>query len=257
MKLFCSQWFKSLLVAVLLLLFQSDCPANPPPEPAITLRESRQCLLVVTPSWTSTSGVLTAFERNRDGTIWIQRGRKIPVVVGRNGLGWGQGHGSVQSFRGPVKKEGDQRAAAGIFRLTSAFGYAAAAEARYIKLPYVALTSQFEAIDDPASQYYNQLVERSRIQVPDWRSSEKMRRTDNIYRWGIVVDYNTPPKKGAGSCIFLHVWRRPASATNGCTAMAEHHLKALIAWLDPQDNPVLIQLPFEEFERLRSDWQLP
>jgi D-alanyl-D-alanine dipeptidase len=84
-----------------------------------------------------------------------------------------------------------------------------------------------------------------------------MRRADNLYRWGIVVDHNTPPVPGAGSCIFLHVWRGPESATNGCTAMAEHDLQSLITWLDPQANPVLVQLPVEELECLRTDWQLP
>jgi L,D-peptidoglycan transpeptidase YkuD (ErfK/YbiS/YcfS/YnhG family) len=221
------------------------------------LRESRQCLVVVTPAWASPSGVLTAFEREQDRTTWRQRGQKVAVVVGKNGLAWGRGLASVNDFRGPVKEEGDQRAPAGIFRLSSAFGYAPVDEARQIKLPYVALTSQSEAIDDPASRYYNQLVERSEISTPDWRSSEQMRRADNLYRWGIVVDHNTPPVPGAGSCIFLHVWRGPESATNGCTAMAEHDLQSLIAWLDPQANPVLVQLPVEELERLRTPWQLP
>ena len=221
------------------------------------LRESRQCLLVVTAAWKSPSGVLTAFEREQDGTTWRQRGQKVPVVVGKNGLAWGRGLVSVKDFRGPVKKEGDQRAPAGIFRLSLAFGYATAGEARHIKLPYVALTSQSEAIDDPASRYYNQLVERSKIPAPDWRSSEQMRRADDLYRWGIVVGHNTPPVPGAGSCIFLHVWRGPASATNGCTAMAEHNLQSLIAWLDPQANPVVVQLPVEQLGRLQTFWQLP
>jgi L,D-peptidoglycan transpeptidase YkuD (ErfK/YbiS/YcfS/YnhG family) len=257
MKPSCSRFFLTLLVALLFLMSESKYSANPLPGSMIPLRGSRQCLLVITPSWSSTRGILTVFTRGADDATWIQRGGKIPVVLGKNGLAWGRGLASVQGFHGSVKKEGDERAPAGIFRLSSAFGYAPAAEARDIKLPYVAITSQSEAIDDPASRYYNQLVERSRIPVPDWRSSEKMRRADNVYRWGVVVDHNTPPTKGAGSCIFLHVWRGPASVTAGCTAMAEHNLKALIAWLDPPDNPVLVQLPFEEFVRLRSDWQLP
>jgi D-alanyl-D-alanine dipeptidase len=221
------------------------------------LRESRQCLVVVTPSWLSSTGQLTAFERDQDSPNWLQRGQKILVVLGQNGLGWGRGLAPVQGLRGPVKREGDQRSPAGVFRLSSAFGYAAGAETSFVKLPYLALTSQSEAIDDPESRYYNQLVERSKVPAPDWRSSEQIRRGDGLYRWGIVVDHNTPPVKSAGSCIFLHVWRNRTSATTGCTAMAEHDLKTLLAWLDPQDNPVLVQLPLEEFERLRTNWQLP
>jgi L,D-peptidoglycan transpeptidase YkuD (ErfK/YbiS/YcfS/YnhG family) len=188
--------------------------------------------------------MLTAFERSQDGTAWIPQGGNVPVILGKGGLAWGRGLARVRGFHDePVKKEGDSKAPAGIFRLSTAFGYAPAGEVKWSKLPYIALTPQSEAVDDPASHYYNQLVERSRIPVPDWRSSEKMRRTGNLYRWGIVIDHNIPPKKNAGSCIFLHVWNGPASATNGCTAMAEQNLKTLIAWLDPRENPVIIQLP--------------
>jgi len=256
MKL-CSRWLTITLIYLLFPWPVSQSSANTPQQRTMPLSRSRQCLLVVTPSWQSTNGVLAIFERAQDGAIWLQRGGNIPVVVGKNGLAWGRGIAGLQTFRGPVKREGDERAPAGIFRLSSAFGYGPVNEVRHIKLPYVALTEQSEAIDDPTSRYYNQLVERSRISAPDWHSSEKMRLPGNPYRWGIVIDHNTPPVKGAGSCIFLHVWRGPARPTSGCTAMAEQNLKALLAWLDPQANPVIVQLPFQEFERLRSDWHLP
>jgi D-alanyl-D-alanine dipeptidase len=252
----CTVRLRAREAALLLLLSACTNSAASTPYPEI-LRDIRQLLLVVTPAWTSRNGVLTAFERDEDGTTWRQHGKEVAVVVGQNGLGWGRGLSRVDDFSGPVKKEGDQRAPAGIFRLSSAFGYAPTDEARQIKLPYVALTSQSEAIDDPDSRYYNQLVDRSEIPTPDWRSSEQMRRDDDLYRWGIVVDHNTSAVPNAGSCIFLHIWRSPTSTTNGCTAMAEPNLRSLLAWLDPKANPVLIQLPLEELERLRACWNLP
>ena len=250
-------WPTTKPVALLLLLSASNYIAYTPAHSVMPLSESRQCLVVVTPSWISSTGQLTAFERDQDSSNWLQRGRTIPVVLGRNGLAWGRGLAPVQGFRGPVKQEGDQRSPAGVFRLSSAFGYAAGVETTFVKLPYIALTSQSEAIDDPKSRYYNRLIERSKVPKPDWRTSEQMLRDDGLYRWGIVVDHNTPPLKSAGSCIFLHVWRNRTSATTGCTAMTERDLKTLLAWLNPQDNPVLVQLPLEEFERLRATWQLP
>jgi zinc D-Ala-D-Ala dipeptidase len=51
------------------------------------------------------------------------------MVVGRNGLAWGIGvvptdDAQVRSESAPVKREGDGRAPAGIFALSTAFGYA-------------------------------------------------------------------------------------------------------------------------------------
>src|SRR5204862_1098842 len=123
----------------------------------------------------------------------------IAVVVGRNGLGQGRGLVRLDFDGAPDKKEGDNRAPAGIFRLSSAFGYAPARSAAWVKLPYLALSKQIEGIDDPASRYYNKLVNRSAVAKVDWRSSEQMRRDDVLYKWGIVVAHNSKRIPGAGS----------------------------------------------------------
>jgi hypothetical protein len=31
----------------------------------------------------------------------------------------------------------------------------------------------------------------------------------------------------------------------------------LLAWLRPEDEPIFVLLPQREYERLRTDWQLP
>ena len=184
------------------------------------------------------------------------RGRVIPVVLGKRGLAWGVGfldkHGP-----GPRKVEGDNRVPAGIFRLGPAFGYAPAQAARWIKLKYVPLTEQTEGVDDVRSRYYNRLVERSKVPQVDWRSSEQMRRKDNLYKSGLVVGHNPAAVRGAGSCIFLHIWKNPHFATTGCTAMPEPDLVKLLRWLDPAAHPVLIQMPLAEFAGLRSRYALP
>jgi len=78
------------------------------------------------------------------------------------------------------------------------------------------------------------------------------------YRWLIVVDYNRQdPKPGAGSCIFLHIWRSAEKGTAGCTAMAEQDLLALLGWLRNEKNPLLVQLPRAEYERVWKAWGLP
>ena len=242
------------LVCSLFLLVASGEIASAARDP---LRNSRQCLVIVARDWSSTTGVLHAFERTDAESTWKSRGTDIPVVLGKNGLGWGLGLVDAKSDDGPRKMEGDNKAPAGIFRIGPAFGYAAVGRARWIKLPYVPLTAQSEGVDDPHSRFYNRLVERSKIARIDWRTSEQMRRTDDLYKWGVVVAHNPAATPGAGSCIFLHIWKNSAAATVGCTAMAERDLVQLLRWLDPAANPVLIQMPRRDYGAMRSEIALP
>jgi D-alanyl-D-alanine dipeptidase len=221
------------------------------------LNRSRQCVVVLTDNWASTTGVMRAFERGEVTASWKERSSEFAVVVGKNGLG--QGRGLIRlDFKGaPIKKEGDDRAPAGIFRLSSAFGYATARSAAWVKLPYLALSKQIEGIDDPNSRYYNTLVDRSKVARIDWRSSEQMRRDDILYKWGVIVDHNPAAIPGAGSCIFLHIWKSSSAPTAGCTAMPESELLRLIHWLDPARHPILIQMPRPVYRSIRSKYGLP
>lgn len=217
------------------------------------IRRSRQCVVVTAKNWHARTGLLRAFER-RKGT-WQPHGGAIPVVLGKKGMA--AGRGLVEFNVAARKVEGDNKAPAGIFRLGPAFGYAPPSTARWIKLRYVRLTKQTEGIDDPRSRYYNRLVDRSKVAHVDWRSSEQMLRADNLYKWGVFVAHNPAATPGAGSCIFLHIWKDSNSATAGCTAMPEPDLVALLRWLDPTARPVLIQMPRAELAGLRSRYGLP
>ena len=157
----------------------------------------------------------------------------------------------------PRKIEGDNKVPAGVFRVGPAFGYAPANRAPWVRLPYRQLTKETEGIDDPRSRYYNRLVERSKVARIDWRSSEKMLRPDNLYKWGLVVAHNPEVRPGAGSCIFLHVWKDANTATTGCTAMPERDLVNLLRWLDPAARPILVQMPQREYEKVRPRLDLP
>jgi zinc D-Ala-D-Ala dipeptidase len=221
------------------------------------LDHSRQCVVVLTDTWASTAGVLHAFERDRATASWKERGPGIAVVVGRNGLGLGRGLVRLVLKGAPDKKEGDDRAPAGIFRLSSAFGYAPAQSAAWVKLPYLALSKRIEGIDDPNSRYYDKLVDRSKIAKIDWRSSEQMRRDDVLYKWGVVVEHNPAALPGAGSCIFLHIWKSSSAPTAGCTAMPESDLVTLIRWLNPARQPILVQMPRAAYHSVRAKYGLP
>lgn len=237
------------------------------------LVDSRQCLVVTTSSWPVTTGTMLVLERETVLGEWHQRGPAVPVVVGKAGLAWGHGLTHVNSPPDPNKTEGDNKAPAGVFVLRGVFGYAKRAET---KMPYLQASPEVICVDDPQSLHYNQLVDRSKVDDRDWRTAEEMRRKDDLYKWGVIVDHNSPshwaPHEGyfrgpldkpvkmprpAGSCIFLHIWRGPDQPTVGCTAMSEKNILDIIHWLDPMKNPVLVQLPRPIYDAFRERWNLP
>lgn len=216
---------------------------------------ARQLVLVVTPSWDTTSGTLRRYVRSSASLPWRRVGETVPVVVGSSGLAWGAD--SLGAPGDPHKREGDGRSPAGIFPLESAFGFAPASAMPQVRLPYVPLLNGTECVDDTSSAHYNTVVNRDRVPSVDWNSSEHMRRVAQ-YQVGVTVGYNTRPiDKGYGSCIFLHIWNGPGSSTAGCTAFPRDDVEALLAWLDPRRQPVLVQLPAAEYSRLRKSWALP
>lgn len=223
---------------------------------------ARQLVVVTTPSWTAVQGTLRRYVRASARTPWTAVGAPVPVNVGNAGLGWGRGlHGALAPAGqpGPLKAEGDGRAPAGVFRLTSAFGYAPAVRTG---LPYLPVDADVECVDEGDHALYNRIVHRDSTRG-DYRSHEEMRRPDDLYRVGVVVAHNgidgalgaAAPR--GGSCIFLHQWRGAGQPTVGCTAMAATPLDALVSWLDAARAPVLVQLPASMYRRLRTAWQLP
>ena len=259
-----------MLVPVMFLLaaLTTGFGAAPPVPPDTTTSpipaDARQLVLVVTDDWTATTGRLRRFER--DGATWRRVGAPVEVVVGRSGLGWGRGLHETPAT-GPTKAEGDGRAPAGAFRLTAAFGYA---ETETTGLPYLPSRETSVCVDDSASPFYNAVFDADTLGVPaSWTSRERMRRSDGLYRIGVVVAHNgsgldpsvasehLTPTPGGGSCIFLHVWRGPQTTTAGCTAMPDAALQDVLAWLDDAADPVLVQLPASDYRRLRAAWGLP
>jgi L,D-peptidoglycan transpeptidase YkuD (ErfK/YbiS/YcfS/YnhG family) len=156
---------------------------------------------------------------------------------------------------GPTKREGDDKAPAGVFRLGTAFGYAK--KPLPTRMRYVPLTPNIVAVDDPKSRYYNQLVDRTKVSDADWQSAENMLLSDQRYKWGVWVKHNDPPVPRGGSCIFLHVWKDRSTLTSGCTAMSERDMVRLLGWLDPAKEPRLIQLPRSIYNERRTGWGLP
>jgi hypothetical protein len=202
MKPECLRRFAISLILLAGLAFQGRfAGAAPASSHADPLRASTQMLVVTTADWNAVDGGLQRYERSRPGGHWRRVGEPVAAVVGKNGLGWGAGlvgtdGGAMRAVQDPVKHEGDGKSPAGAFRIGTGFGYAEAAPAGW-RLSYIRLTPGIECVDDAASQYYNQVVDRGTV-TPDWKSSEHMASTGEYYRWGAVVDHNVNPAVPGG-----------------------------------------------------------
>lgn len=228
------------------------------PVPPVPFSLSSQALVVTTDEWESAKGRAQRFSRRSLRSPWKAEGEQFDVVVGKNGMSWGRGLHLLPGGIGfaMMKTEGDGQSPAGIFSLTSTFG--SVAKPAGVELPYTRLKDSTECVDDSESFHYNRIVDRFQVGIFDWKSSEKMLAVGAEYEYGVVVAHNSSPiVRGAGSCIFLHVWSDSETGTAGCTAMAKQDLTTVISWANPKRNPVLIQMPFSTYRHYQRSWKLP
>jgi len=219
---------------------------------------SRQMILVVVPTHQDTKGVLHRYEREGGHADWSPKGDAIPVVIGRNGLGWGRGLHAIIPKDIPIKREGDGKSPAGVFYLGTVYGFYPAEEMTRLKMPYTQITEPLECVDDAASKHYNRIVGRNDADSVDWKSSEKMIEYAILYALCVRVEHNADPtENGAGSCIFLHVWSGPDGTTAGCTAMAHSMMEDVTYWMDRSKSPILVQLTKRLYGELKVSWTLP
>lgn len=89
--------------------------------------------------------------------------------------------------------------------------------------------------DDAKDAAYNQAV-----RAPYSGSHEALRRPDPLYDLILLTDWNWPDaKKGAGSAIFLHTWRKPRHPTEGCLALSREDLLWLAQRVQPGSRLVI------------------
>ena len=198
--------------------------------------KTKQLIVVQTKDWSTPNGTLQRYEK--EGKTWHKVGKAIEIKLGRNGLGWGIGLHTIPKDAKIIKHEGDGKAPAGIFELKQAFGYFPLV----VDYPYEVYKSTDHCVDDVNSKLYNKIVDSTKVNV-DYKSFEHMRFAKNYYKYGIVVNHNhideAGAKKGAGSCIFVHIKSVP---TAGCTVVKdEEEMKEIIKWLDADKSPLLVQ----------------
>lgn len=155
---------------------------------------------------------------------WVRLLQPIEAIIGSMG------------FAEPgTKKEGDGKTPTGVFPLEFVFGYN---ETINTQMPYRQATETDIWVDDAQSDDYNKWVRKTETKAA---SFEEMKRKDDLYKYGIVVGYNTQPiVKGRGSAIFVHIRAENNIPTSGCVAMAEEDLVRIIGWLDPVKKPLIL-----------------
>jgi L,D-peptidoglycan transpeptidase YkuD (ErfK/YbiS/YcfS/YnhG family) len=206
-----------------------------------------QMVTVVSDGWSSTTGILRAWQRPPGGA-WVKLHGPLPVVLGYNG--WVVADQRVQS---------SGTSPAGRFGLPAAFGV----------LPDPGTALHYNHVDgndwwpyeprDPATYNIYQFHKDSHSH---WRAgySEHLADFPTQYAYAIVVGFNLPSgvhyspqrhqrvasdpadtKLGGG--IFLHV--RGTGDTAGCIAMDKVHVDWLLHWLDPTKHPQVVMGPYD------------
>ncbi len=195
--------------------------------------KSEQIVLVTNDSIHSKDVIIQTFEKLINH--WTKKFDDIQGTVGRNGFS------SLNK-----KREGDKTSPTGIFNLGPVFGYS---EHVATKMDYRQATEKDYWIDDIQSPDYNRWIT---MESPPAVSHENMKRKDDLYKLGIVVQYNTNPiVRGNGSAIFVHIQSEPGSPTSGCVAMPENNIDDIIRWLEAKKKPLIIMGTVSELERIK------
>jgi L,D-peptidoglycan transpeptidase YkuD (ErfK/YbiS/YcfS/YnhG family) len=196
------------------------------------ISDSSQVLLVTNDCPSSVSVKITILEKN--DRKWTKVRAPMKGVIGKNGFA-----------KYNEKREGDGCTPSGVFSLQRTFGYGDSIRS---KMPYRQILSDDLWIDDSNAADYNRLVKKAETRA---LSFEIMKRDDNLYKYGIIIEYNTDPViKGRGSAIFIHIWRGENVPTAGCVAVSEKNMIKILEILNPKAKPLIIMGTENQIERL-------
>ena len=140
---------------------------------------------------------------------------------GREVLRCALGRGGVRAD----KREGDGATPVGDLPLRRVLYRADRGPAPACRVPVEPLSPDDGWCDDPAHPDYNRAV-----RLPHPARHERIRREDRPYDIvGVLGWNNASVARGRGSAIFLHLARPDYAPTEGCVALAEADLRAVLA----------------------------
>lgn len=185
---------------------------------------SQQLIVITNKSISSYIAVCNVYEKI-DGQ-WKYVWKNLYAVTGKNGMSYN-------------RHEGDKTSPAGIFTITQAFGIAANPGT---KMPYrVVQEDDWWAGDSLHPATYNTW---QKAPSTGWRESESEHLIDiPLYKYAMVIDFNTARIPYIGSAIFFHIAPYSGGGTAGCIGVKESDLVKLMKWIDPKKNPKIIICP--------------
>ncbi len=135
----------------------------------------------------------------------------FPCLLGKNG----------RTFR---KREGDGKSPRGSWLLVDAYFR----PDRILAIPHAKRLKPSDSwCDAPSHKDYNR-----KVILPFAASREKLWREDEAYDILLTTNHNQRPRlRGAGSAIFLHLWRKGATGTAGCIALRRRDMLIVLSKL--------------------------
>ncbi|GGE08201.1 hypothetical protein GCM10011390_29110 [Aureimonas endophytica] len=139
---------------------------------------------------------------------------RLPAALGRSGIGTG-------------KREGDGVTPLGTMALLSAWRRPGRMPGLRSGLPLRLARDCDGWCDAPDHPAYNRPV-----RLPHPASAETMRRSDRLYDFVVVLDWNLRRRaRGRGSAIFLHIAKEGYQPTAGCVALSPADMRRLAPFL--------------------------
>lgn len=129
------------------------------------------------------------------------------------------------------KREGDGASPIGVWPLRRVFWRSDRVARPETRLETVPLRRHDGWCDAPGHPLYNRFVTR-----PFPASHEQLWREDVVYNLIVELGHNdSPPVPGLGSAIFMHLAKPDYTPTEGCVALAEDDLRAVLKAAQPGD----------------------
>jgi L,D-peptidoglycan transpeptidase YkuD (ErfK/YbiS/YcfS/YnhG family) len=138
----------------------------------------------------------------------------FPCALGRGGIS-------------ANKREGDGATPLAAMRILSGYFRGDHVAARRTRLRMMPIHAGLGWCEVPDDRNYNRPVK-----IPYGASHETMRRTDRLYDYCLVLDWNfSPRRRGRGSAIFFHLARPGFTPTQGCVAVTAKVMARLLPYL--------------------------
>ncbi|MEM7060862.1 MAG: L,D-transpeptidase family protein [Pseudomonadota bacterium] len=143
----------------------------------------------------------------------------------------GHGRGGIHSD----KQEGDGRTPIGAYRLLWLYYRPDRCPPPITGLPCLPLLPRTGWAEDPSDPVYNRPIRH-----PHDYPTDRMARGDGLYDICAVTDQNFDPVvPGAGSAIFVHLWRKPRHPTAGCISFRARDLCWILRRWTPSSRVVI------------------